>query len=593
MMTQSSELLTQARERIRHTQEAIQHTQEQLTAQSVQLGEQFKKAEGAEKLTLHTLLQYTKKRQTELTSLFPSPYFSRCDTQSEGKDLTLYIGKFSYPEESVVSWVSPISTLRFAHPGVASYSTPERSKKEVLLKRKDEYMIQDGAIKFFATERLDQPRTLVFQEHFSNRKTGFMLPEIVARMEEAQDKVIRSSWRGPLVISGPAGSGKTTLALHRVAYLMQVPEIKDHFPASRIRVFVQDEGTKSYFSALLPELGIDNVEITTFQAWASDILELSKRKETWTQLSEEVEDAITIQKLKLLRSSLPSFTSDSLRWLKTFYQKNIHSHQEVILERLNQNIFDDIDLTIFLQAYKKTHGLLHESREYLVQQKNTFEVKRKMGRFAVSYNLCIVDEFQNYLPEQLLLLRGCMNEETQSIIYVGDMRQQTRFGTIQSWEQIGEKIEGARLITLEKVYRNTKEILRYIQKLGYDVTIPNALPEGEPVQVLADTDKTIKYISERVLTQTDRLIGILAKNSDDLKPYLHLQAEKHVKVLTIREAQGVEFDTVFLVGNTHDTWKVDSAYSEEVKEEKQRVNKDLLYVALTRAMRELSVVGII
>ncbi len=585
-------LLTEARQHIGHVQESLGNTQVTLETQFKKLMSQYPKAEGAEKMTLHTLLQYTKKRQHELTALHPSPYFSRCDVIREHKDATVYIGKFSFPEESIVSWVSPISTLRFEHPGPATYTTPDRTKKPVVLTRKDEYMITDGSVLFFATESIDTARTLVYQENFSNRKTGFVLPEIIARMEEAQDKVIRSSWRGPLVISGPAGSGKTTLALHRVAYLMQVPEIQDHFPGHRIRVFVQDPGTKSYFATLLPDLGIDNVEITTFRQWAHDILELVQNDQATEVQSEYLEDILTNEKLQILREFKTPLQGEPLRWLKNLYSINLTNSKNIVLSRIEKNILDDIDLTILLQAYKKSNGTLRESREYFMQQKNKYEIQRKIGRFDVSYNLCVVDEFQNYLPEQLQLIRGCMNEETQSIVYVGDMRQQTRFGTVQSWNQIGENIDDSRLITLEKVYRNTKEILQYIESLGYVVSIPEALPQGTPVQVLAESVETPEHISTLAVSHTDRLVGILAKNTSELLPYLHLATHKHIKVMTIREAQGVEFDTVFLVGNTQQTWQVDPAlYTDVMRKEKTRINKDLLYVALTRAMRELYVVG--
>lgn len=591
-MSSSAQQLEEARRHISEVQRSLENSQVQLEEQYTKLEQQFPKAEGSEKITIHTLLQYTKKRQHELTALLPSPYFARCDILSPDKDMCIYVGKFSYPEQSVVSWISPVATLRFAEPGKAFYTLPDRTKKEILLTRKDAYMIADGEVIFFSTEGINAPKTLIFQKHFSNRKTGFMLPEIVARMEEAQDKVIRSSWRGPLVISGPAGSGKTTLALHRVAYLMQVPEIKENFPGHRVRVFVQDEGTKSYFSSLLPELGIDTVGITTFQSWAYDILGLTLTDKKIELQPEWIEDAITHQKIVLLRTNKTAFTTKPLDYLLSLYQNNIQNNLETIQNRIEQVQLDDVDLTILLQAYKRNFGSLHESREYLVQQKKNFEVKRKMGRFDVSYNLCVVDEFQNYLPEQLQLIRGCMNEEMESLVYVGDMRQQTRFGTIHSWKEIGEHIDESRVITLEKVYRNTKKILEYIQSLGYTVSIPEALPEGTDVQKCEDTPETFAFITKEVIENNDRLIGILAKNAEDLIPYQPLAKHKHIKILTIREAQGVEFDTVFLVGNKKETWTADAQhYPPEIIEEKQKINKDLLYVALTRAMKELTLVG--
>jgi DNA helicase-2/ATP-dependent DNA helicase PcrA len=105
---------------------------------------------------------------------------------------------------------------------------------------KEQYMITDGKIVFMAFESLEQARELIYQEYFSQRKSSFLLPEIVEQMEQAQDKVIRAHHQGSFLISGAAGSGKTTLALHRVAYLLQSPDTAERFKTENTIVFVQD-----------------------------------------------------------------------------------------------------------------------------------------------------------------------------------------------------------------------------------------------------------------------------------------------------------------------------------------------------------------
>ncbi len=412
-------------------------------------------------------------------------------------------------------------------------------------------------------------------------------------MEKAQDTVIRSSWRGPMVISGPAGSGKTTLALHRVAYLMQSHETTEWFPGHKVCVFVQDVGTKSYFSALLPELGITNVTITTFFDWACNVLELSNVTLCVLCEHESIEDSIRIQKLHILRNELDGrvLSVSPLVYLRDLYMRMVQTYSDIVLARLEAHQLDDVDLTILLLVTKRNTRVLMETKEYLVQKKN-FEVNRKMGRFPIAYQLCVVDEFQNYLPEQIQLFRGCVGDETEAMVYVGDMKQQTKFGTIRSWDQSGEAVRDDRAIVLEKVYRNTQEILRYIQGLGYAIEVPDTLPIGEVVQELSDTTETVAFVDSFVRKHTDRLIGVLAKHTDGLAQYVQLSSCSHVKVLTVQEAQGVEFDTVFLVGNTETTWSVvDPDLSDEQKQEKEHINRDLLYVGLTRAMRELYVVG--
>jgi superfamily I DNA/RNA helicase len=130
--------------------------------------------------------------------------------------------------------------------------------------------------------------------------------------------------------------------------------------------------------------------------------------------------------------------------------------------------------------------------------------------------------------------------------------------------------------------------------LGYVVSIPEGIREGVPVQKLLcqSIAEEIQEI-EKIVKRKDRgSIGILAKDTEyllEIKDYF--REEKDVFVLSMSEAQGVEFDIVCLVGLDEDTFVVHYGENTELQEEKQKIYKDLLYVALTRAMSELFVFG--
>lgn len=207
----------------------------------------------------------------------PSPYFFRCDVIFDDKNKkkkTLYFAKFSFSKKSIFPWTAKAAVIRFEKPGRFSYKVKGNKTRSGQLLRKDQFMIVDGKIVFMASESKDYERTLIYQEKLQRRKTEFVLPEIVELMEKAQDQVIRANYKGSFLISGPAGSGKTTLALHRVAYLLQSPDTADLFPSERMIVFVQDDSTKKYFGNLLTDLGAKEVVITTFFEWVKQILEL-------------------------------------------------------------------------------------------------------------------------------------------------------------------------------------------------------------------------------------------------------------------------------------------------------------------------------
>lgn len=558
----------------------------------------FKTLSEADRIVESKLIKYNTKRIEEISYLEGSPYFVRCDViwDKEKEIKNLYFGKFGFAEEEIYSWITPASTMRFENPGEVTYMRPDGKLQKANLVRKDQYMIVGGNIKFLATESLDSPRELVYQEYFSNRKTGFVLPEIVAQMEKAQDQVIRANHKGPFLISGPAGSGKTTLALHRVAYLVQSPDLASTYTSDSIVVFVQDNGTKEYFSHLLPELGIDDVLITTFSEWAFSILGIDANYAMRYGNSEHEKDLYEYAKLNALRNvSFEKYRKANIfTILENIYSSYLSLEQKDIFQKQKkEKVLDRIDLALILKLYYQTNGAIGIVKDYWEELRNG-SMKKKRGFVPHEYSLTVIDEFQNYLPEQLELIKSCIHKTNQSVLYVGDMAQQVQLGTIREWEDIGEYVSEERKVILQKVYRNTKNILNFIQSLGYQIEIPDGIKEGTDVCefVCNDASEEIAKIHEILKSKDYSSVGILAKDQQYLSEFKKAFSEnERIHVMTMNEAQGVEFDVVILVGISGGTFNVAFEDLEQLVEEKKRINKDLLYVALTRAISELYVLG--
>ena len=557
-------------------------------------------------ITNQTLVHNQRKRFDQLKSLYPSPYFNRLELtfKAEKTPREIFIGKFPFAEEGIYSWTAPIATIRFDSPGPFAFAVDEKTQSGKI-ESKDQYLIIDGEIKFLASEKLSAERELIYQEYFSQHKTDFVLPEILAQMEKAQDEVIRAKAKGPLVISGPAGSGKTTLALHRVAYLLQSPDTSDSYSQDKIIVFVQDASTKDYFSGLLPSFGIRDVRIVTFGEWALDCLDLSKLKSVNRYLdSIDASNEFESAKIKALRSGrqLEITYHDCFDELAAYYSDFFSTEQKVFFSRQKKDcVLDRIDLTALLLS-RLQQGPLEISRKYY-RMASDKSLERRMRREAADYSLVIVDEFENYLPEQIGLVKSALNRKESSILYVGDLKQQIYLGAIKAWRDLGEEFSDydgldqstqKNIIRLQKVYRNTKGILGYIASSGYQIEVPEQLRLGNPVEEvkLSDKENEIAWVKERVVSKPGVSIGILAQEKEYLSHYEEeFNDLDNVRIMPIHEAQGVEFDAVFLLGIDEHLLKNDlpDQSQDEQSREFRRISRDLLYIAMTRAMNELYV----
>jgi len=287
----------------------LQHSREEMNFSLLRHKDTYGTLSDIERVSVMSVMRTLEKRLVEVGHLVDSPYFVRCDVIWDGESdvRTLYFGTFSFGDEDIYSWIAPSSAMRFESPGAVSYMRPDGRVQKAQLIRKDQYMISGGQMTFFAMESSDHDRQLLYQEHFSNRKDGFGLPEIVSQMEKAQDHVIRADHKGPFLISGPAGSGKTTLALHRLAYLNGLPDLSALYTTRSMIVFVQDHGARAYFSHLLPELGVEGVRITTFADWAIETMSLLQAPVDRFGDTEYQSDEYAYAKIQALRSGVLQF----------------------------------------------------------------------------------------------------------------------------------------------------------------------------------------------------------------------------------------------------------------------------------------------
>lgn len=211
-----------------------------------------------------------------LEKMIKSPYFARIDFKFDDEDEfeKIYIGrsslrKNSYQEMYVYDWRSPIASVFYRFmTGEAFYDAPcGRVTGELNLKR--QYEIKNGTLEYFFD--LDVQIVDEFLRQLLSQNTTAKMKAIVETIQHEQDVVIRDMENDLLMVQGVAGSGKTSIALHRAAYLMY-QGLQTKLSANNIMIISPNSIFEQYISNVLPELGEDNVISSVFEDILSELL---------------------------------------------------------------------------------------------------------------------------------------------------------------------------------------------------------------------------------------------------------------------------------------------------------------------------------
>ncbi|AWB44231.1 helicase [Paenibacillus sp. CAA11] len=205
----------------------------------------------------------------KMKRLLQSPYFGRIDFAETGEaPEAIYLGIASLLDNDdetflVYDWRAPISNLYYdSAPGPASYRTPSGIiDGEMLLKR--QFVIRDGEIKLMFDTGVTIGDELLQQ--VLGRSSDAQMKSIVATIQKEQNRIIRDDRTRMLIVQGAAGSGKTSAALQRVAYLLY--KYRESLKADQVILFSPNPMFNSYVSTVLPELGEENMLQTTFQEY--------------------------------------------------------------------------------------------------------------------------------------------------------------------------------------------------------------------------------------------------------------------------------------------------------------------------------------
>ena len=487
------------------------------------------------------------------------PFFGRIDIEDDenGKRETLYIGKTdiaqnpSQPE--VVSWRAPISSVYYDHSlGVCNYTVPREGIYRVDLKRKRTYEIEEGVIKdFYDSDVVANDELLT--KYLSKSKRN-VLSEIIATIQQEQNEVIRINPKHNVLIQGSAGSGKTTVAMHRISYILY--NYDTEFKPDGFYIVGSNRVLLNYITGVLPDLDVYGVRQMTMEELFTRLLyEDWDKKKYKVRTFDKKEKSIGIKGTGEWFKRLSSFCK-KVEWEHVpredmFMEKTGHplmsrSEIEKVLtdypdwsmfrrfERLNDLLESKVEAELYGNGYtynqEEQKKLLRKYSNYfnkfiwkdsvfdlyeefvanelkdnpgIIYEKNAPDLydlaslayiyKRiKESEVIQEASHVVIDEAQDFGMTVYYSLKYCMSKCSFTIM--GDVSQNINFDCgLQDWEELKKVMLPDRYDyfgLLRKSYRNTVEISNFATDILKHASFP--IYPVEPIIRHGDEVKCIK-----------------------------------------------------------------------------------------------------
>ncbi|WP_245799170.1 RNA polymerase recycling motor HelD [Virgibacillus siamensis] len=319
-----------------------------------------------------------------LYRLKDSPYFGRIDFKEQGSEKeNIYIGISSLMDDQeedflVYDWRAPISSLYYDYPpGKAAYETIDGIiEGEIALKR--QFIIRQGLIKGMFDTGITIGDKLLQQALGNNASTS--MKSIVATIQQEQNKIIRNERSKLLIVQGVAGSGKTSAALQRIAYLMY--RYREELHPDNVVLFSPNPLFSSYIANVLPELGEANVRQYTFYDYVENRVESTISVESpFDQmeyvLTQENQDGYAVRMKNIDYKSGTGFKHMINQFVKHLMKgeiqfRNITLHNEVLISKEQiRDYFYTLDSSIAIPNKMElvVKWLLKELRKHQKEEK--------------------------------------------------------------------------------------------------------------------------------------------------------------------------------------------------------------------------------
>ena len=593
-------------------------------------------------------------RKRKLLKLGQSPYFGRIDFAPQGKSvLPVYIGIYSFIDEQqrqslIYDWRAPISSMFYDFElGEASFATPS-GVVQGTIELKRQYKIRDGRLEFMIENDVNIHDDVLQRE--LAKSSDDKLKNIVATIQRDQNAVIRNETAPVMVIQGVAGSGKTSIALHRIAFLLY--RYRETIGAKDVLIISPNKVFADYISNVLPELGEEHIPELGMEELAADLLDHQYSFQTFfDQVSAllDTHDPAFIERIRF-KSSF-EFLSQLNQYL-IYIENNYFTVKELRVGKIL------VPLPFLLAKFKTYHRVpllkrfalvAEEVRNYVrdaTRRKLTGPEKATIGEaisrmfrfhqvpdlyrdfyrwlgkselFRIDHRLhleyadvfaliylrlrlegistydhvkhLLVDEMQDYTPVQYAVLsRLFLCRKT----ILGDVSQTVNPYSASSAETIERVFPQAEVVKLYRSYRSTVEITAFAQRITpnpHIIPLERHGPEPAVARFGSPNEElqAIKQLITNFQHSSNHSLGIICKTLRQATDAYQVLEAPGIYLLTDESTtfkEGIIITTAHLAKGLEFDEVIVPFAS--ARTYKTEVDKSMLYVACTRAMHQLT-----
>ena len=487
-------------------------------------------------------------KRKRLTKILAIPYFGRIDfleKKENSKVMPIYIGIHTFydPESRATlihDWRAPVSSMFYDHElGEAGYRSPSGEiKGEISLKR--QYRIRGGKMEFMIESALTVHDDILQKELSSN--VDDKMKNIVATIQREQNQIIRNEDIRTLIIQGVAGSGKTTIALHRIAYLLYT--FRDSISSKDILIVSPNKVFSDYISNVLPELGEETVPETSMEQILSGVLEHKYKYQTYFGLVNELLEkpssslidriaykasfgfiseldkfilhientyfkAADVKLTKYITIPAPFIEEQYLRFNRYPIRRRFDAMADYMLDMLKiqytftvtttgRNLLKKEIRLMFagnndIQVYKDFFKWTNNPGMFKMRKGHTLEYSdlaplaylhlalEGNGNQPFRVKHLLIDEMQDYSPIQYKVIQKLFPCRKTVL---GDAGQSVNPYGSSTAETIQKSLTASEIMKLCKSYRSTFEITDFAQKIHPNAELEPVARHGEKPQIL-------------------------------------------------------------------------------------------------------------